>query len=211
MNVWWDRNLQAWANENPWLRLLAFSASPLSALGNQPKALSSFCGIIAHRWQQSPYQLHTGLAQHFFMATGFPSTQYGNNHHQTRCSIVSILLPMVHSKNKARIVSRNKRDSCRKIALNARLVLYNRSILLEASQYTCKGSQNSRLETQKWRSALWLLSNPCWIMHVKDNCDLIFYRALSLPRDKAETPTVLASKDTKRSNGSTMWFSTSQV
>jgi len=28
-------------------------------------------------------------------------------------------------------------------------------------------------------------------MHVKDKCDLIFYRAVSLPRDKAETPTVL--------------------
>jgi hypothetical protein len=90
-------NLQAWANENPQLRLLAFSASHLSALGNQPKALSSVCQWV----------------------------------------------------------------------------------------------KDSRLETQKWRSALWLLSNPCWIMQVKDNCDLIFYRALSLPRDKAETPTVL--------------------
>ncbi len=177
-------NLQAWANENPRLRLLAFSASHLSALGNQPKALSSVCGIIAHR-----------IAQHFFMATGFPSAQYGNNCHQTRCSIVSIPLPMVHIKNNASIVSLNKRDSCRKIVLNAQLVLYNRSILLEASQHTCKWVKDSRLETQKWRSALWLLSNPCWIMHVKDNCDLIFYRALSLPRDKAETPTVLASKE----------------
>jgi len=169
------------------------------------------CGIIAHRWQQSPYQLHTGIAQHFFMATGFPSAQNGNNCHQTRCSIVSIPLPMVHSKNKARIVSLHKRDSCRKIALNMQLVLYNRSILLDASQHTCKWLKDSRLETQKWRSVLWLLSNPRWIMHVKDKCDLIFYRAVSLPRDKAETPTVLASKDTKRSNGSTMWFSTSQV
>jgi len=71
-------------------------------LGNQPKALSSVCGIIAHRWQQSPYKLHTGIAQHFFMATGFPSAQYGNNRHQTRCSIVSIPLPMVHSKNKGK-------------------------------------------------------------------------------------------------------------
>ncbi len=204
-------NLQAWANENPRLRFLAFSASHLGALGNQPKALSSVCGTIAHRWQQSPYQLHTGITQHFFMATGFPSAQCGNNHHQMWCSIVSIPLPMVHSKNKARIVSLNNRDSCRKIALNVRLVLYNRSILLEASQHTCKWVKDSRLETQKWRSALWLVSNPCWIMHLKDNCDLIFYRALSLPRDKADTPTVLASKDTKRSNGSTMWFSTSQV
>ncbi len=120
-----------------------------------------------HRWQQSPYQLHTGVAQHFFMATGSPSAHYGYNRHQTRCSIVSIPLPTVHSKNKERIVTLNKRDSCRKIALHAQLVLYNRSILLEDSQHTYKWVKDSLLETQNWRSGLWLLSNPCWIMHVK--------------------------------------------
>jgi hypothetical protein len=181
----------------------------LWAISPKPWAVS--VGPLHTDGNRGPYQLHTGITQHFFMATGFPSAQCGNNHHQMWCSIVSIPLPMVHSKNKARIVSLNNRDSCRKIALNVRLVLYNRSILLEASQHTCKWVKDSRLETQKWRSALWLVSNPCWIMHLKDNCDLIFYRALSLPRDKADTPTVLASKDTKRSNGSTMWFSTSQV